>query len=502
MRLPGPAQTTFTSCRSVIWLASWFVPSQARRRWREEWVRQVWHWCQFLAETDQLNREKKLELARYCWSAFPAAFWLRFDQEEFRAGADRVRRSPGICLGTIALAAVLLFLTGGFIPALRSLASSPIPKPDQLSVVSLNGSFRRVRSDTLLGLAAAWKQSKLLEDLGAFSWGGSRLVTPHRTIPVLSAQVAPEFFQVLQVRPLLGRSFQPGDENSCSGCLVLGHELWRLQLRGDPSVIGHEIVLDGTPRTIIGILPANFRLLSPSISAWTLLDSGTPSFTNSVERIGAIARVKPRVTEQQLKIDLVDLTENAGYIFPASLLTVTSGPAEMRRYAVSYLVFVLLAMGSAALVVYARSGYGVGRAPLTPRDRIRWWSFFLAKSGLLLALTGLLAWSGVREVSVYLLGSVQPMTNAVALWLFMVLSIAPLSWAIRDQQRRCRVCLRRLGTPIQIGALGHVLLDWSGTEMVCSQGHGVLYLPDSQANWLERDRWDNLDDSWAGLFKE
>jgi hypothetical protein len=94
------------------------------------------------------------------------------------------------------------------------------------------------------------------------------------------------------------------------------------------------------------------------------------------------------------------------------------------------------------------------------------------------------------------------MTNGVGLWLFMILSIAPLSWAIRDQQKRCRVCLRRLGTPIPIGAPGHVLLDWSGTEMVCPEGHGVLYLPDSMGNWLERDRWDNLDDSWAGLFKE
>ena len=94
------------------------------------------------------------------------------------------------------------------------------------------------------------------------------------------------------------------------------------------------------------------------------------------------------------------------------------------------------------------------------------------------------------------------MANGIALWLFLILSVAPLSWAIHDQQRRCRVCLRRLGTPIQIGAPGHVLLDWSGTELMCPEGHGFLYLPDSEANWLERDRWNNLDDSWAGLFRE
>jgi len=212
--------------------------------------------------------------------------------------------------------------------------------------------------------------------------------------------------------------------------------------------------------------------------------------------------MKPGATQQKVEADLADRTENAGYVFPASMLAVTSGAAEMHRYLVSFALFILLAVGCAALIVYARSGLAIGRPPSGLRDRFRWWSFFVAKSTLLLLVTGLLAWTTVRWLSIYLVGTIHPMTNVIAIWLFLVLSVAPLSWAIYDQQRRCRVCLQRLGTPIQIGAPGYVLLDWSGTEMVCPQGHGVLYLPDSQANWLERDRWDNLDDSWADLFRE
>jgi hypothetical protein len=266
--------------------------------------------------------------------------------------------------------------------------------------------------------------------------------------------------------------------------------------------VGKQITVDGNLRTVIGVLPRNFHLLPANISAWTLLDSSTPPFTNFVERIGAVARTKPGVRPRSVEADLADLTENAGYVFPASLLMVSSGTAEVRRYLGSYLLFVLLAVGCAMLIVYARSSGGVGRAPISLRDRLRWWSFFVAKSVLLLAFTGVLAWTVVRWMSISFYGSIHPMANGVALWLFLILSVAPLSWAIRDQQRRCRVCLRTLGTPIQIGAVGPVLLDWSGTEMVCSEGHGVLYLPDSQANWLERARWDNLDDSWAGLFRE
>ena len=498
---PQPAQRLFVIARSIIWLASWIVPTPDRIGWRESSTRQVWHWCQFLAEHNQLTREHKLELARFCWRAFPAAFWVRFDQQQFLQRRDRLFGSPAFFLSLLSIAVVTLILVSGIIPQMRALIASPIPDPDSVCVISLNGKFRRVHSETLLDLAAAWKESKYVSDVAAFSWGASKLVTPRRSLPVLSAQVAPDFFQVLGLHAIAGRVFHSGDDNGCSGCIVLSYEIWRLQFHSDPSVIGREVTVDGIPRQIIGVLPRDFYLLSPEISVWTMLDAGTPSFTNSVERIGAVARTLPGVTTHQLETDLVDHTENAGYILPASLLTVASGRSELRKYGTSYFLFLLLAVGSAMLIVYARFSTGVGRAPLTRRDRLRWWSFLVAKTVLLLAFSGLFAWTTLRWLSIYFFGSVQPITNGVALWLFLILSIAPLSWAIRDQQKRCRVCLQRLGTPIQIGAPGHVLLDWSGTEMMCPHGHGVLYLPDSQTNWLERDRWDNLDDSWAGLFK-
>ncbi len=139
--------------------------------------------------------------------------------------------------------------------------------------------------------------------------------------------------------------------------------------------------------------------------------------------------------------------------------------------------------------------------PLSLGQRCRWWAFFVTKSVLLLVSACLLAWGSIHAVAAYLVGSVFPMADGLALWLFLILSIVPLSWSIRDQQKRCRVCLQRLGIPIRIGAPGNILFNWSGTEMVCPSGHGVLYLPDSEAKWLEADRWNNLDDSWAGLFR-
>ena len=502
MQFPAPAQRVFAICRSILWLASWLAPARERQLWRESWTRRAWHWCMFLAESGSLNRKNKLELAKFCWSAFPAAFWLRYDREEFFARWERVRRLPSFALGTIGCAALLLLATSGIVPALHSWLSSPIPDPQRVQIISIDGKFRRVRTETLLGLAAAWKGSKLLTAVAPYSWAAGKLQTQQRTVPVLTARVGPEFFQVLQLNAAIGRTFRSGDENGCVDCAVLSDEIWKYQFHADPSIVGHKVVLDGYPRTIIGVLPRNFHLLPANISAWMLLDWAQPPYSNFVERIGAVARTTPGATTRRVEAELADRSENAGYVFPASLVRVTSGPAELRYYISSYLLLLLLSVASAVLIVYARSGGGVARAPIALRHRLRWWTFLVAKTVLLLVTTGLLAWSFVQYLSVSIYGSIHPMTNAVGLWLFLVLALAPLSWGIRDQQRRCRVCLRRLGTPIAIGAPGHVLLDWSGTELVCSEGHGVLYLPDSQANWLERARWDNLDASWADLFKD
>jgi len=502
MQFPDPLQRTLVACRAILLTASWIAPRDQRREWRLQRMRQVWHWANFLHEHNQLNRENKLELARYCWGSFADAFWLRYEREEFLRRADRRLRAPSTCLALASILVLVVVLAGGFIPAARSRLSSAIAHPERVCVVTLNGKFRRFRSETLLDLATTWKQSKLLEAVAAYSWGPQRLTGPQRRVPVLTARVSPEFFELLGVEAALGRTLRSSDAQDCKTCVVLSDDIWMLQFKGDSNIIGGQIMVDGIERTVVGVLPRNFHLVSSNISIWMLLNPYIPPYSNFVERIGAVARMKGDAGAAQVEADLTDLSENAGYVLPASLISVSSAQAEMRRSIEMYLLLLLAAVTCAVWIVYARnSNHGPGQPPAKLEARARWWAFFVGKSVLLLIATCLLASVVVRWLSIHLVGSIYPMADFFALWLFLVASVGPLSWAIHDQRRRCRICLRRLGNPIRTGAPGYVLLNWSGTEMVCSEGHGILYLPDSHAEWLERERWNNLDDSWADLFR-
>lgn len=506
MLLPDALRRTLWSCQSLVWLASWLTPRHRRQVWRRERSTAVWHWAHFLAESGGLNRENKNLLARHCWGLFAEAWWLRFDKEHFQHRLSRTRVAPGACLAVLACALLVGVFSGGSIASLRSLFSTPIPRLDEVYVVTvdgrgLNGRFQRVGSQRLQELASVWQQSDRLHGAAAYSWGPGKLGTLHNELPVVTARVAPSFFDVLGVGATLGRTFRPQDVRDCANCILLSRQLWQTRFKGDPGMIGQSMTLDGVPRTVIGILPANFRMLASGIGVWTLLDTNSPPFTNFVRRVGAVTRLRGS-TPAKVQAELTDLSEDAGYRFPDSQLQVTSVQTQWRDGLETYAFFVLLVISCAAAVVYARGvSAGVGQAPLSWRHRFRWWGFFTAKAAFLLAIMYVVASELAHFLSTNLMGSISPVADELVVWLFLILSIVGLSWAILDQQKRCRICLRRLGMSVDIGRPGCVLLNWAGTELVCPEGHGVLYLPESPANWLERDRWNSFDESWEGLFR-
>jgi len=506
MRFPDRLRTTLWRCQSIVRIASWLVPRNQRALWRSEQDRKFWHWCHYLSESGLLTAQNQLIIARHCWATFPDAFWKRFDRERFYSRSRIVLGSPVTFLAALALGLTALVLGSGVVPAARLVFSSPVLYPSQVVLITLdgsgmNGKFSRTRSDTLLDLASVWSKSKLVDGVTPFSWAPGKLLLQDRNLPVATARVGPEFFTALDLKAVLGRTFAPDDVHNCPNCVLLSYAVWQQEFHGDANIIGKPVSLNGTPMTVIGVLPAEFRLISSGIAVWSLIDSSV-LFTNFQRRVGAVAHLRVDASAPRLQRDLTDLTESAGYVHPSSQLQVATVASQVRHDFLSTIWLVLLATGCAGfVVVLRRPANAFGRLPEGLRGRTVWLGFFLVKSALLLAIAALTAWCVVHWISRWVVGSAYPMVDEFSIWVFLPLAIATLSWSVRDQQKRCRTCLRRLELPVEIGRAGSVLLNWAGTEMVCSQGHGVLYLPESPANALDRDRWNSLDESWSSLFR-
>jgi len=82
----------------------------------------------------------------------------------------------------------------------------------------------------------------------------------------------------------------------------------------------------------------------------------------------------------------------------------------------------------------------------------------------------------------------------------LIALLVGLRWALVDQRRRCPVCLRLLTNPTRIGGPSHTFLDWYGTELICTQGHGLLYVSEIPTSCYSAQRWQYLDPSWTSLF--
>jgi hypothetical protein len=490
------------TCRAVIWTASWLVPRARRSEWARRRNTQAWHWCHFLVESGRRSRATELELVRHCWSAFADALWQRFERDAFLARLDHMWRRPAFCLASLAIVLLSLILITGFAPAARSMFSAPYVESANLFTLRPAGRFAWFRSDSLLGLTSAWRRSRPVQAIAAYSWGPATLDAGGRTLPVLAARVSPGFFDVLGVRAAHGRTFAEADLESCRDCVLLSAEAWNDVFDRDSRLIGRSVEIQGAAYRVVGILPDRFSFLLSDIAAWSLLGPADKPFSNFVDRMGAVARLTPGMTGEAARAELQDAAENAGYYFRKTPLEIASVRSEARLATRWYLLFLAMALlGSVAIVRSGRARANSSQPASGLRQIARWWAFFLSKSALLLAGTFVIALESARYLSRLFTGTTHSLAGILSLWLFMLGAIAVLSWAIHDQRRRCRVCLQRLGMSVHVGCPGYFLLDWAATEMLCANGHGMLHMPDVECSWFDHDRWNHLDKSWADLFQ-
>lgn len=496
-----PPTTLLYACRALLWLASWLVPAERRTDWHARRDQEIWHWIYFLSESDRLTPQSRLDVLRSCWSAFPEALWQRFDRDRTFERLDSALRAPAFCLGVLASILLAAVLFTGFAPTVRSMLGSPYSDPGTLFAVRPAGRFMWFRSDQLQRVTAAWSRSPQVKNIAAYSFSRGTMDVPYGEDHVFTGQIAPNFFDVLGVRAARGRTFASSDLQNCKQCAVLSWPAWTANFHSDPQIVGKQVKLDGETVTVIGVLPRQFSFISPGIALWSLLQPSGPPIPNLVDRMGAVARFAQPVSEEQATRELQRVTDNAGYHFVNTNLQVVSLKKQARQNLDSYLLFLLLVLLGSILVAWVAGARGHVASSATG-NKYRWWGFFAGKALLSLTIAFVLALAVTHYVSVLLTGAVQPMSDIASMWVFLLLASGALTWTIYDQRRRCRICLRRLGLSVHVGCPGYTLLDcWAATELVCAHGHGMLYMPDTDASWLEGDQWSNLDSSLAGLFE-
>lgn len=479
-------------CNAMVRLASRLVPREQRADWTREWTGEIWHRWQFLVHADAWSFRESLRLLHNCAGAFRDAGWQCVSQERLRTRLKECARSPWSCLaGFGALLLILAFVTSGF-PATRQLLASSLRSGSaQVLFVWLHpvigGGDRGLPPDVV----PAWaRYSDLLESAAAFNVSHARFSAgrPGRFVPLVIV-TQPELFNVLRVRPLLGKL--PSETG-----VVLDHSTWASLFHADRKVIGTRARIGREFFPVAAVLPASFHFLSRQPSAYLVEHEVADA------RVMVLARTRGAVAKDKLERELTRIAEDKCYYFFRGQLRL----GFLKNAILVPLESFVIAVFASGLIVLIVTGVRPRhvRAALRPENRrlaLRRSSFLFAKTALALGLVFIAGLEWSRTESSLLFATRDPASGPVLVWVYVVGAMAVWFWAVADQRARCRVCLRLLCFPVRIGSPGCLLLDWSGTELLCTEGHGVLHVPHMAPSWDEEaEHWISMDESWRNFF--
>lgn len=197
----------------------------------------------------------------------------------------------------------------------------PFSEPDRLVLVSATSSTIRGGTPTRRGgdLSPAdyldYRSSSSFDGLAAVSLNPVRLTGDGTPEQALAAQVSGNFFSVLGVRAIAGRTFVPADDQTSRPAqAIVSETLWERRYGRSAALIGRTINVSDQPVEVVGIVPASFRFEEP-VDVWLLGERGLPRFTSipnlaqnrDVHILTVVGRLRRDVSigEAQAELDVI-----------------------------------------------------------------------------------------------------------------------------------------------------------------------------------------------------
>jgi putative ABC transport system permease protein len=248
---------------------------------------------------------------------------------DLRHALRALARRPGLSVAVI----LILALGIGSTTTIASIASSvllrKIPYKDSERLVIVRN--RTIQDHT--EFSASWldvqswrERCKTLDLISASSAQQLNLTGEGRAERIGVSFVSTTYFDLLGVRPILGRDFEPLDESRTSppAVALLTYGLWQRRYGGDPGVVGQSLQLQGLSFQIVGVLPRGFHDLYPDIQLYVPVTisrlTHRPGYVEEriVRWLDVFARLRPGVSLQQAQEELGGISKRLAAAYPAT----------------------------------------------------------------------------------------------------------------------------------------------------------------------------------------
>lgn len=242
--------------------------------------------------------------------------WLEDARQDVRYTVRALGRSPGFT----SLAVLTLALGIGAVTVIYSVIHNVLLDPlpysgsDRLvNVVVEDAATGRRRSAMSVPEFLEYQQrTTVFEDVVGTRGEPMLLTAPGRADLIRAVLVTPNFFPFMGLAPLHGRAITADDGRpGAPPVAVLRHRAWMTLFAGDPAVVGRTISFNGTPRTIVGVMPPRFTWHAADVWIPATMDGSGPMAPRSFQ-----ARLKPGVTMAQAEAQLAAIGAQRAREYP------------------------------------------------------------------------------------------------------------------------------------------------------------------------------------------
>jgi putative ABC transport system permease protein len=278
---------------------------------------------------------------------------------ELRYAVRQLWRAPGFTAVAVLTLALGTGANTAFFSVLHGVVLRQVPYDDPTALVRLfnatsegpadGGTLSRAELRDYAG------RQRAFESVGASNWGRATLTSNDGAERLKVADVTPNLFSILRVRPARGRDLTDADAKAGAKVAVVGHDFWRAHLGGAADVLGREVRLNGVSYTVVGVMPPGFSYPEQELAVWRPLDLSPRGVADRTDHyLTAIARRRPGVTasaaEQDLQRVARDLQRDDRANYPSDRgRTLASEP--LRRAQFGHMLAPLGVLAAAAAVV-------------------------------------------------------------------------------------------------------------------------------------------------------
>lgn len=247
--------------------------------------------------------------------------WLENLLQDLRYGARTLRKSPGFA----AVAILTLALGIGVNTALFSVVNGvllnplPYPQPNQLVELWWDRTPGQHSSVPYLNFLDWQKESTAFSAVGGYLQDNVIVTGAGEPERVDGVKISANFFDLLGVKPLLGRSFRPEEDQVGAGPVALiGDGLWKSKFGSSADVLSKSITVDGTSYRIVGVVPEKSPIYTTADVFTPLGQFNEEPFRDRRASLGTvgIARMKPSVTLAQARGDMDSVARNLAAEYP------------------------------------------------------------------------------------------------------------------------------------------------------------------------------------------